>query len=174
MKNYAKIICVTAIILFVSLTVSPQKRGPSTPQERDTAIKAAHLLETQPLSKDAKKVRQWFTNWLIEVPDVSVTICPGYMKPLYASKGKNYAAEISFQMTFSSAAFIVEHPDQAKDRTAVNLAGLEGSLKSYEAILKEKPNARWEFLDGLIAKRDKGELKAYVEEVARTECTTKR
>jgi hypothetical protein len=107
------------------------------------------------------------------VPDISVEVCTGYLKPLYDAKSKNYATEIATQMMFSSAAFIVEHPEQAKDRIAVNLAGLEGALKTYESIVKDKPKAKWEFLDGLIAKREKAELRAYVEEIAKTECKSK-
>jgi hypothetical protein len=149
------------------------KRGPSTPQEKETAVKVARLLETDPFNKDAKKAREWFTLWLIEVPDISVEICTGYLKPLYDAKSKNYATEIAMQMMYSSAAFIVEYAEQAKDRVAVNLAGLEGALKTYEAIVKEKPKAKWEFLDGLIAKREKGELRGYVEEIAKTECKSK-
>jgi hypothetical protein len=68
-------------------------------------------------------------------------------------------------MMFSSAAFIIEHPDQANDRKAVSQAGLEGSLKTYESILKTRPNAKWPFLDGLIQKREKGELGAYVSDI---------
>lgn len=44
----------------------------------------------------------------------------------------------------------------------------------YDSILKVKPKARWEFLDELIAKRDKDELRAYVQEVSQTKCTSKR
>jgi hypothetical protein len=67
----------------------------------------------------------------------------------------------------------VENPEQSKDRAAVNLAGIEGALKSYEALIKERQKARWEFLDGLIAKREKGELPAYVEQIAKTDCQKK-
>ena len=173
-----KILLRTALLLLITVISSygagaQNKRGPATPEEKANAVKAARLLESDPLTKDGKKIREWFTLWLIEVPDIHLEVCIGYLKPLYEGKGKNYAAELSAQMMFSSAAFIIEHPEQANDRTAVNLAGLEGSLKSYEAILKSKPTAKWEFLDGLILKREKGELKAFVEEVARTQCKSK-
>jgi hypothetical protein len=167
-----------AVLLIAScfaLTVSgpaQDKRGPATQEERAMAVKGARLLESEPFHKDAEKTRKWFTLWLIEVPDISVEVCPGYLEPLVGSK-KNYSSEIFAQTMFSSAAFIIEHPDQAKNRVAVNLAGVEGALKTYEAILKEKPKAKWEFLDGLIAKKDKGELRAYVEEVANTKCKAK-
>ena len=162
----------TLILLLTSPTLAQNKRGPSTPEERQTAVKAARLLESDPFNKDAKKTRQWFTIWLIEVPDIHIELCGDYLGPVFLSK-KNYDSEIFEQTMFSSAAFIIEHPEQANDRVAVNLAGLEGALKTYEAILKAKPKSRWEFLDGLIAKRDKGELREYVQEISQTKCKGK-
>jgi hypothetical protein len=76
------------------------KRGPSTPEEKANAVKSARLLERDPLNKDAKEIREWFTRWLIEVPDISVEVCSGYLKPLYAAKDKNYSTEIASQMMF--------------------------------------------------------------------------
>ncbi len=102
--------------------------------------------------------------WLIEVPDIRIELCGGYLGPVFGSK-KNYDSEIFAQTMFSSAAFIIEHPEQANHRVAVNLAGLEGALKAYGAILTAKPKSRWEFL--------KGELRAYVEEISQTECKEK-
>ena len=160
-----------AVILSVASNTLAQ-RGPATPEEKQMAVKAARLLESDPFNKDAKKTRQWFTAWLIVVPDIQIELCGGYLGPVFQSK-KNYDGEIFDQTMFSSAAFIVEHPEQANDRVAVNLAGLEGALKTYEAILQTKPKARWPFLDDLIVKRDKGELKAYVQEVMQTKCQGK-
>jgi hypothetical protein len=166
---------ITFLLVMISLlgaaTPAQSKRGPSTPEERDTAVKAARLLEADPFNKDAKKMREWFTLWLIEIPDISIEVC-NYLGPVLGSK-KDYAAEIFTQTMFSSAAFIIEHPDRAKDKVAVNLAGVEGALRFYEAVLKAKPKAKQDFLDGLIAKREKGELKAYVQEIAETTCKGK-
>ena len=159
-------------LLLACSCLAQEKRGPSTPEERELAVKAARLLEADPFHKDAKKAREWFIIWLIQVPDISIELCSDYLGPVLGSK-KNYSFEIFNQMMFSSAAFMIEHPDQANDRAAVNLAGTEGALRAYEAILKSKPKARWEFLDGLIAKREKGELKAYVEDIAANKCKGK-
>jgi hypothetical protein len=157
-------------LLFCVTVVAQSDRGPSTPDERATAVRAARLLETDPFNNDAKKVREWLLKWLIETPDISVEICADYLPALYGQKNKNNAADLVMQMTFSSAAFIIENPDKAKDKVAVNLAGLEGTLKMYESILKSKPNAKIDSLDQLIAKRDKGELRAYVEDIAANKC----
>ena len=173
MKLLSKIaLPVTILLLLTSPTLAQTRRNPSTPEERQTALKAARLLESEPFHKDAKKIREWFTLWLIEVPDISIELCSAYLGPVFGSK-KNYGSEIFGQTMFSSAAFIIEHPDQANDRVAVNLVGLEGALKVYESILKLKPKARWEYLDQLIAKRENGELKAYVQEIAQTRCKSK-
>ncbi|MFI5176511.1 MAG: hypothetical protein ACHQKY_16750 [Terriglobia bacterium] len=174
MRQIARGAFFVSLLFILSVSIFTQNsRGPSTPEERATAVRGAHLLESDPFNPEAKKIRQWFTLWLIQIPDITVQMCTDYLRPVYEAKDKNYSTEIAIQMTFSSAAFIIEHPDQASDKIAVNLAGLEGSLKAYESVLKVKPKAKSEFLDGLIAKREKGELKAYVEEVAKTKCKGK-
>jgi hypothetical protein len=171
-RSMKSMLLVASCFVFVISGFAQNKRGHSTPEERAIAVKVARLLESEPFHKDAKKARQWFTVWLIEIPDISVELCGAYLDPLVGSK-KNYSSEIFTQLLFSSAAFIIEHPEQAKDRMAVNQAGLEGALKTYEAIRKEQPKATWEFLDGLIARRDKGELRAYVEEITQAKCKAK-
>jgi len=50
------------------------------------------------------------------------------------------------------------------DQEAVYLAGVDGALKSYEAILKREPQARWPFVDGFIEKRDQGKLGEHVKQ----------
>jgi hypothetical protein len=79
---------------------------------------------------------------------------------------KNYAAEIFTQMVPSAAAFVITNPDKAKDDVAVYTAALEGSLRTYESILKVKPKAKWPFLDDLLEKRSKGELSEHVRQAA--------
>jgi hypothetical protein len=162
---------VMGIILLVTISCQAQKA--STPEDRAQAVKIARLLETDPFHKEAKKARQWLTVWLIEVPDISVELCGSYLGPT-GSSDKNYSGDIFTQMAFASAAFIIEHSDQANDRIAVNLAGVEGALKIYESILTTKPKAKSDFLDGLVAKRNKGELRAYVEEVTIAKCNKKK
>jgi hypothetical protein len=165
-------LALTIVFLLAVPSLAQNQRGPSTPQERENAIKAARLLETDPFHKDAKNIREWFFRWLVEVPDIHIDLCPAYRSP-DKSTDKNYGAEIFMQTMFSSAAFIVEHPDQANDRAAVDTAGLEGALKVYENVLTTKPKAKSAFWDGLLEKRNKGELRAFAEETANTKCKSK-
>lgn len=157
-------------LVFCCGLIAQNERGPATPEERARAVHSARFLESNPFHKDAKQTRQWFILFLIEVPDIAVQMCTDYLPALYGKKQKNLVAELAMQMTYSSAAFIIEHPGQAKNKVAVNLAGLEGTLKMYESILKLKPKATNDFLDQLIAKRDEGGLKAYVKDIAANKC----
>jgi len=150
-----------------------EKRKPSTPEERSQAVRITRALESDPLSKDAKDQRERLLYWLIQVPDISVTICTDFLSPLLDKK-KNYSTELQMQEMFSSAAFIIENPDKAQDQPAIHLAGLEGTLKAYEAILRVKPKAKLEHLDFLLEKRNKGELDDYVAEVMKTGCKSNR
>jgi carboxypeptidase Q len=142
-----------------------QKRGPSTPEERAKAVQTARALEVDPLQPGNKDMRTWFTLWLIEVPDISVQVCGEELGPVFheSNRDKNFVSEIFGQSMFSSASFIIEHPDQAKDAVAVYTAGVEGSLRAYQSILKTHPEARWPFLDDLIVKQQNGELTKFVE-----------
>ena len=168
-KSFLATLALMLVLIFAIDGLAQNRRGPSTPQERETAVKVARLLETDPFHKDAKKMREWFLMWLIQVPDIHIELCSAYLGS-EKSTDKNYRSEISGQIMFSSAAFIIEHPDQANDRVAVNLAGVEGALKVYENVLATKAKARSDFLDSLLEKRNKGELRGYVEETANTKC----
>lgn len=171
-RFYITTLALTIVLLCAMASVGQNPRGPSTPQEREMAVKAARLLETDPFHKEAKNIREWFFKWLVEVPDVHIQLCSAYRNP-EKSADKNYGAEIFMQTMFSSAAFVIEHPDQANDRIAVDVAGLEGALKVYENVLTTKPKAKSEFWDGLLEKRNKSELKAFVEETTNTKCKSK-
>jgi hypothetical protein len=159
-----------ASVLFsvlLSVAISPslaqQKRGPSTPEERAKAVQFAHDLESNPLNPQAKGEREWFTLWLIDVPDITVEVCPRLLGSQLPDKNK-FGTEILSQLMFSEAAFMIENPDKAKEALEVHTAGVIGSLKVYEVILREHPKARSKGLDDILAQRDKGQLKDHVQQ----------
>jgi len=143
-----------------------QQRGPSTPEERARAVKIAHQLEEDPLSKDAKDNRDWVIQWIVDIPDITVDGCLEYFGKL-PDPPRGHSKEIVRQMIISSAAFMIEHPDKAKDEQAVETAGLLGSLKAYQAILKQDSDAHWPFVDKLVEMRDQGKLDDYVSDTRR-------
>jgi hypothetical protein len=162
-----------ALSLFLPAVAAAQQRGPSTAEERARAVERAHRLETDPFNADAREWRLWLLTWIDEVPDITVNIC-NLLSPL-SGTNRRFAREIVLQTIFSGAAFIIENPDKAAvDDDAAYIAGVRGALKAYESILKDRPEARWHFLDELIEKREKGELDDWVRRTADQRCAPER
>ena len=141
--------------------VSAQDRGPSTPEERKRAVEIATLLENDPLNKNAKTLSKELLVWLIQVPDISVTLCTNVLGDYSKIKG-DYAPTIATQLGFSQAKFIIEHPDKANDQHQVYLAGVEGVLKTYLNIKSAKPKVKMEPLEQLLVKQQTNELAEFV------------
>jgi hypothetical protein len=142
------------------------QRGPSTAEERARAVKIAHQLEDDPLAKEAKDNRDWVIQWIVDIPDIAVTVCDDYFGTISKTM-RGHIREIVNQMVISSAAFMIEHPDKAKDEQAVATAGLLGSLKAYQSILKQEPESRWPYVDKIISMRDQGKLDDFVSDTRR-------
>ena len=163
MVKKSLVILLAFTCVLVATTAYAQKRGPSTPEERKRAVEITTLLENDPLNKDAKSLSRELLLWLIEVPDVSVTICTNVFGDYSKVKG-DYAPTITTQMTFSEAKFVIEHPDQANDDYQVYMAGVEGVLKTYQNIKQAKPKVKIEPLEQLLVKQEAGQLAEFVRE----------
>lgn len=162
MRSYL-IIFVVAVL---SMLAGAQQRGPSTPEERARAVQTAKALQSDPLAPNVQQDREWLLKWLIEVPDISVKMCTTFLGDLGDSKSGNPGAIIA-AMLASEAAFVIEHPEKAKDVDAVYFAGVDGALHSYEAIHSKDASYRLPHLDDLIQKRDQGKLSDYVRATAK-------
>ena len=135
-------------------------------EDRLSAVKLARYLEQNPLAADAKDKRGAVLGWIIAIPDLTVTICS--LVPELIETKKNYSSELFVQATISQAAFMIEYPDSANDDEAVNLAGMVGTLRTYQSILREKPQAKWPALDELLKKEPTGELVEHVQKLTKT------
>jgi hypothetical protein len=165
MKKFTIIFTLLLIALSASLVF-----GQNKPSDKETLIKATQLLETQPFIDKAKDFRGWAMRYIIETDDVSVTVCTNMLSSIMDKKNK-YSSELLAQYTMGMAAFKLSNPDKAKD-DAAQLAGMESMLKAYENMVKEKPKTKFQPVDDLIAKRDKGELKKFVEDTKCSESKT--
>jgi hypothetical protein len=163
-SNWAR--TVSFLLSIAALQVLPaqitaQQRGPSTPEERARAVQTAKALQAGPLAPNLQGDREWLVKWLIEIPDISVKMCPTFLGDLGDSKS-GYPGAIIATMLASEAAFVIQHPDKTKDVEAIYLAGVDGALDGYEAIHKKEMSYRLPHLDDLIQKRDQGKLTDYV------------
>jgi hypothetical protein len=129
-------------------------------------VRIAEQLEANPLPSD-KSDREWIFRWLVEVPDISVSVCTGTMT---WEKKYKFAGDLMIVQMASSAAFVIKNPDKAKDSHAVSLAGFESSLRAYERLVAADPKARSKQMDEMLAKRADGSLTAYMTEKIRKEC----
>ena len=149
-----------------------QKPKTSPPEEKATFVKGTRLLEQDPFNKKAKDINKGLLFWLIEAPDVSVSLCSDFLDPV-GDKYK-YLPELTAQYTFGMGAFIIENPDKAKDEAAVFTGGLESVSRRYESMIKVKPETINIYLDSLVEKRTKGELRQLVEDILKKGgCKTK-
>ncbi len=126
-------------------------------------IKAAKLLEAEPLHKDAKIIRGAAVKYVIETDEVSVVVCSGELMTALLDKKNKNSSELIAQYTIAMAAFKLENPDKNDDENAAQLAGTESALRAYQAFIKEKPKTKHAGMDGLLAKVQDGSLKAMVE-----------
>ena len=135
--------------------------GQTKSSDKETLIKIVRLLEEKPFDENAKKYREWGFLYVAETKDVSVKICTDTIKPVMDKKFK-YNSELMIHHALAMAVFKFENPAKADDELAAQLAGLESTLRSYEAMVKEKPKAKFAALDALVEKRNKNELAAYI------------
>jgi hypothetical protein len=163
MRSYLVVVVVAAVF---SMQASAQQRGPSTPEERTRAVQTAKSLQSDPLAPNLQQDREWLLKWLIEIPDISVKMCTTFLGDLGDSKSGNPGAIIATMLS-SEAAFVIEHPDKAKDVDAIYLAGVDGALHGYETIHSKDASYRLPHLDDLIHKRDQGKLSDYVHATAK-------
>ena len=142
----------------------PEKH--STPEDRQRLVAIAHKLEAAPLDPALAPERQWAMNFVVAAPDVHVKTCTNLLSDLRRPKYK-YRSEINEQLLISSAAFVIEHPEQAENYRTQSVAGMEGVLKAYSSILKTDPQATAKSLDALLEKQREGKLADAVWEIAK-------
>ncbi len=133
-------------------------------EERLRVAQAVRALETNPLGAEAERQRRQLKSWIDEAPDLSVPVVPELL-PSLESATTGRAQEIFTQMILSSAAYSIEHPGKAADDAAVCIAGLEGALRAYEAILVQEPDCRRPELDAMTGRMRAGTLPEHVAQV---------
>ncbi|HEX4604239.1 MAG TPA: hypothetical protein VH724_09615 [Candidatus Angelobacter sp.] len=139
------------------------KRAPSTAEERQRFLSLTRKLEQNPLDKSLYEEKKWAKKWLEDVPDINVNICAPILFGVDFIKEQNrYTPQLSYQATFGSAVYIIEHPDKKGDIEAQFVAGVESALKSYSAIVKADAQAKSKALDDLLEKQKQGKLADFV------------
>lgn len=132
-------------------------QGTSTPEERAQWVEVTHKLETAPLDDSVNRQGETALKQVGDAHDIHVPLCPALLSEFNGMK-YDYAHTITRQYMLASTAFLIENPDKAADTKALNLAAVESVLKSYTAILHQKPEAKVKPLDDLLKKQSQGKL----------------
>ena len=157
-----KRISILSLLFFCLTTAAQVATAQEKPTDKENLIKIVRFLEEKPFDKNAKKYREWGFLYVAQTKDVSVTVCTDGIKPVMEKKNK-FGGELLVHYSIAMAAFKLENPTKVDDEDATQLAGVESMLKSYEAMVKENPKAKFAGVDGLVEKRNKGELAALLE-----------
>lgn len=160
-----KIFAGFAIAALLSSAAVASPRSASTAKERMKFVRVARNLESNPLAFSAVQQRQWATEFIVRVPDLHLELCEGVINAPLQVGNQNYNNQLSMQFMYSSAAFMIQHP-KIKDPVRIQTAGVEGTLKAYESILKVDKGAHFQFLDGLVQQKKEGQLENYVASVS--------
>lgn len=144
-------------IFFTAITSAALGQGTSTPEERARWAEITHKLEGNPLDESVNKDGEWALKRLSDAHDIHVPLCPALLGEFNDAKYK-YRHEITRQYMLASGAFLIENPAKAGDVAAMNVAAVESVLKVYNAILQQKPDAKWKALDELLKKQSQGKL----------------
>ena len=150
-----------ALSLVCAAQEPEQKRGASTAEERARAVELATKLENEPLAKDAKEIRGALLVFLAAVPDITISLCPSVLGNTKRMKGE-MSSELVAQLLYSQARYVIEHPQDAQDDFKVYQAGVEGVLRTYKAARQAKPKLKFEMLEELLVRQEKGALGEYV------------
>ena len=151
---------ISALILSLCCVVLGQRaaaQGTSTPEERARWVEITHKLEGNPLDESVNKDGEWALNRLSDAHDIHVPLCPALLGEFNDAKYK-YRHVVTRQYMFASGAFLIENPPKAGDVAAMNVAAVESVLKVYNAILQQKPDAKWKPLDELLKTQSQGKL----------------
>lgn len=151
------------ILFFVASCAGKALAASWTAEERQRVVTITHKLEASPLDQSLFPERDWAKQWVIENPDVRIRMCTRLLVDLRRPRYK-FLPEIVTQLMLSSAAFLIENPDHARDNLAEEVAGMQGVLKAYSAILKGDPNAHAKPLDDVLQQQTQGNLTDWVRE----------
>jgi hypothetical protein len=153
--------CVALLVLVIG-GAQAFAQATSTPEERAHWAEVTHKLESSPLDVNVSQEGDKVLQRVMDVHDFHVPLCVAFFTEFNTMK-YTYAHAIMRQFMLASAAYLIENPDKANDRNAMNQAAIESVLKTYAAILQQKPDAKNKTIEDLLQKQKQGKLAEYVQ-----------
>jgi hypothetical protein len=155
------VVAVLGLVFVVGSAVAQtQDAAPSTSEERKQIEELSKKLEQNPLERSLTKDTLRLFQRIIDVPDITVTLCNDVMP--WLREDYKYGPELSMTYTFGAATYVIEHP--AADPGASSWAGLESAMRGYQNIVKKDPKAKSKTMEHALDQRDMGTLEPRVKE----------
>jgi hypothetical protein len=159
MQNRCTVLACLLVVVITSIVyTTASAQDTSTPEERMQWVEVTHKLESSPLDDSVNTQGEAAFKRMSDVHDFHVLLCPALLTEFNGMKYA-YAHTITRQYMMASGAFQIENPDKVADGKAIALAAVESVLKTYQAILQQKPDAKAKPLDDLLKKQSQGKLK---------------
>jgi hypothetical protein len=158
-----RIATLPAVLLALLVCATPafaQTNAHSSPEDRQRFVSIVQSLERAPLNPSLQDDRKWAIQWLMDAPDVSVTVCTDSLEGVL-TKAYTHSPDIVVQYTLAMAAFVIENPAKSNDPDAQQLAGIEGALNAYRAMRAAQPDEKSPALEKLLGMQSKGELPGF-------------
>lgn len=149
----------SALLICLLSTCVPAMPVHAAEKDVARAVRYTEALETNPMHKDGKRMRQWLVEWLNATPDFTVTVC-NILGPVPSTKVK-YGPELFLQQMFGNVTFQIRNPTKT-DSISVQTAGVVSLLKAYSTILAKDPGAGIPYFDNLLAKQRAGQLRDHM------------
>lgn len=156
-KHICWVLVLMLAVFSATSTRQATAQGTSTPEERTQWVEVTHKLESNPLDDTINKQGETALKQVSDAHDIHVPLCSALLSEFNGMKYA-YAHTITRQYMLASTAFLIENPSKAADTKALNLAAVESVLKTYSAILQQKPEAKAKPLDDLLKKQSQGKL----------------
>jgi hypothetical protein len=159
----------TAVAALLALTLLGPTSSTSEPDrakierythslDKDQIHRMVMAVETEPLSKMAEDTRPILVVYFMPI---DYTVCLDQIGFLLHNEPMAFQP-VFWQVVFSSGDFVLQRPEESKNRLSYMLAGLEGGLRVYERMLAAKPELKHAKLDELVNLRNSGHLMDYV------------
>lgn len=157
-------------VLLVGIAAAQEDGAPLTEPEKAEIVQVAREMEKNPTSEKFNDAQVRLFKRLVEAPNITVTICS---TPAFeiGRKNKKVGQALTGLMLFGAAAHVLENPDATpRDQ---NVVAAEAMVNAYEVLKSRDPKLKDKVGDELLEKKQRGELRKYLEETVSCESEKK-
>ena len=151
--------CIAALLL-ASFVPTVFSADPSAPEERAHIVNLAKSLEANPVDPNLLKERAWAVKLLTDSPDIKVVLSTCAIEFIMKKKHYKYGPDLTALDLIEGGRFDIEHPHHTD--TEQSIAMVAGALKGYDSLVKSDVKASFKEADEMVAKRDAGQLAAFL------------